>query len=196
MILASKEEARKLQKAGLLSLDSRESKEKIVKNNLYIFLRHSSVTKLVKTISYIADDYEISPFPSRLNWAFENLEFELYFPKVTNSGLEFFSGDRFEKGELGMMEPVGGKKLLPEAADWIIVPALGWNGEGARLGRGKGFYDRTLKQIPAEKMIGLSFEELYPCDFSEEAHDLRVGQVITEKKNHCFPKKMGEKSVP
>lgn len=192
--MASKQDARRFQKDSLDSLSSRDEKEESIRKNLIEVLRHRSSDLKQKIITYVPDRFEISPFPSF--GEMKDLEFDFYYPKITESGLEFLSGETFGKGPYGIPEPSGNRKILPKEADWIIVPALGWNREGARLGRGKGFYDRSLKDISAEKMIGLSFEELYPCDFSAEAHDLRVGQVITDKKNHCFPKKMGEKSVP
>ncbi|MGJ4788884.1 5-formyltetrahydrofolate cyclo-ligase [Leptospira koniambonensis] len=194
--MVSKSEARKKIKSLLLGVPSRKEKEESIRANLLEFLRHSSSSTQLKIISYVADDFEISPFlPLVPSLLLGSLGLDIFFPKVTNSGLEFRLGSGFSRGAFGILEPTGEGLLQPENADWIIVPALGWNREGARLGRGKGFYDRSLKDILSEKMIGLSFEDLYPCDFSEEPHDLKAGTVITEKKNHCFPGKMGEKSV-
>ncbi|TGK05837.1 5-formyltetrahydrofolate cyclo-ligase [Leptospira selangorensis] len=194
--MVSKSEARKKIKSLLLEVPSRKEKEESIRASLLEFLRHFSSSTQLKIISYVADDFEISPFlPLGPSLQIGSLDLDIFFPKVTNSGLEFKLGSGFNSGAFGILEPMGEGLLKPEDADWIIVPALGWNGEGARLGRGKGFYDRSLKDILSEKMIGLSFEDLYPCDFSAEPHDLKAGTVITEKKNHCFPGKMGEKSV-
>lgn len=194
--MASKKEARLAQKTAISSVSSREEKEQLIRSNLLSFLRHSSVSERKKIISYVPDRFEIPTFHSHENPFSLGEEFLIFYPKVTESGLIFLTGKKFEKGAFGILEPIGSDRLLPEEADWILVPALGWNEEGARLGRGKGFYDRSLQFVPNEKMIGLSFEELYPCAFSAEPHDLKVGQVFTDKKNHCFPKKTGEKSVP
>ncbi|MEI1278663.1 5-formyltetrahydrofolate cyclo-ligase [Leptospira venezuelensis] len=194
--MVSKSEARKKIKSLLLDIPSRKEKEESIRASLLEFLRHSSSSTQLKIISYVADDFEISPFlPLGPALQLGSFGLDIFFPKVTNSGLEFKSGSGFSPGAFGILEPTGEAILRPEDADWILVPALGWNQEGARLGRGKGFYDRSLKDILSEKMIGLSFEDLYPCDFSAEPHDLKAGTVITEKKNHCFPGKMGEKSV-
>lgn len=194
--MVSKSEARKKMKSLLLGVPSRKEKEERIRYNLLEFLRHSSSSSHLKIISYIADDFEISPFlPLSPSLQMGSFVLDIFFPKVTHSGLEFKSGIGFSKGAFGILEPTGADILQPKDADWILVPALGWNGEGARLGRGKGFYDRSLEDILSEKMIGLSFEDLYPCDFSAEPHDLKAGTLITEKKNHCFPGKMGEKSV-
>lgn len=194
--MVPKSEARKRIKSLLLEVPSRKEKEESIRSNLLEFLRNFSSSTQLKVISYVADNFEISPFlPLGPSLQIGSLGLDIFFPKVTNSGLEFKLGSGFTSGAFGILEPTGKGLLKPENADWIIVPALGWNKEGARLGRGKGFYDRSLKDILSEKMIGLSFEDLYPCDFSAEPHDLKAGTVITEKKNHCFPGKMGEKSV-
>ncbi|TGL64564.1 5-formyltetrahydrofolate cyclo-ligase [Leptospira sarikeiensis] len=194
--MVPKSEARKKMKSLFLEISSKNEKVKQVQENLLDFLGHRSSSENLKVISYVSDEYEISPFSS-LNFSLKigSLDLDIFFPKVTNLGLEFRNGSGFSKGEFGILEPNGENSISPYDADWILVPALGWNREGARLGRGKGFYDRVLQDILSEKMIGLSFEDLYPCDFSAEPHDLRVGTLITEKKNHCFPGKMGEKSV-
>ncbi|EIE00518.1 5-formyltetrahydrofolate cyclo-ligase [Leptospira licerasiae] len=194
--MVSKSEARKNSKSLILGVPSRKEKEEQIRSNLLEFLRHSSSSTQLKIISYVADDFEISPFlPLGSSLQIGNFILDIFFPKVTDSGLEFRLGSGFSPGAFGILEPTGQRLVQPEDADWILIPALGWNEEGARLGRGKGFYDRSLKDIVSEKMIGLSFENLYPCDFSAEPHDLKAGTVITEKKNHCFPGKKGEKSV-
>ncbi|TGK00081.1 5-formyltetrahydrofolate cyclo-ligase [Leptospira langatensis] len=193
--MLSKQEARKIQKAGIRSVPSRNEKEERIKENLILFLRHSSSSNVLRIISYVSDEFEISCFSPTSFIQLQDLRFDLFFPKITEEGLEFREGLEFSKGPFGILEPTGKKTLVPKDADWILVPALGWNREGARLGRGKGFYDKSMQNVPSQKMIGLSFEDLYPCEFSAEPHDLRVGTVITEKKNHCFPHKIGEKSV-
>ncbi|TGK04840.1 5-formyltetrahydrofolate cyclo-ligase [Leptospira semungkisensis] len=193
--MLSKQDARKIQKLAMQTVALRSEKEENIRTNLIHFLRHRSSRSNLNIISYVSDEFEISAFPSTSCIQLEDLRFDLFFPKITEAGLEFREGLEFSKGAFGILEPSGKKTLLPKEADWILIPALGWNGEGARLGRGKGFYDRSMQNVPSEKMIGLSFEDLYPCEFSAEPHDLRVGTVITEKKNHCFPHKIGEKSV-
>ncbi|ALO26865.1 MULTISPECIES: 5-formyltetrahydrofolate cyclo-ligase [Leptospira] len=133
-----------------------------------------------KIIAYVPDKWEVKIDPKTLDWT----EKEIYFPKITDRELEFVLPEVWENGPFGILEPNGTKILSPHEADWIIVPALGYDEFGYRLGRGGGFYDRTLCAVDPSKLIGLTYEELFPASFAKEDHDIRVGRVITEKKNY------------
>ena len=56
----------------------------------------------------------------------------------------------------GIPEPKYGRTLLANKLDFVFVPLLALNSEGQRVGYGKGFYDRLLKQCKPECIfIGL-----------------------------------------
>lgn len=74
---------------------------------------------------------------------------------------------------------------IPAALRWIerpaavVVPCLGFNDAGFRLGYGGGFYDRTLAPLPRPASVGVC----YACQravFSVDAHDVALDLVITE----------------
>ncbi|TGK18674.1 5-formyltetrahydrofolate cyclo-ligase [Leptospira fluminis] len=192
--MESKQELRKKVKEALLSIPFRKEKENRIQNALQeIIVASRPENSIPNIIAYFADRYEIPPFSEDF---INGKKIRCYYPKIVGTKLVFLKPDRIQTGAFGIFEPIGEEEIAPDQADWILVPALGWNSEGARLGRGKGFYDRTLAKIPKSKLIGLTFESLFPCEFAVEAHDIRVGTLISEKKNHCFPKKSGENSVP
>lgn len=74
------------------------------------------------------------------------------------------------RGDFGVMQPEGGPFPVDEI-DCIIVPGLGFTLEGARLGRGKGCYDRFLAGTKASKM-GLCFSEQIMDELIVEPHDI------------------------
>ncbi|WP_078128486.1 5-formyltetrahydrofolate cyclo-ligase [Leptospira alexanderi] len=135
-----------------------------------------------KIIAYVPDKWEVKIDPKVLGWTDSGRE--IYFPKIMNQKLEFILPETWENGPFDVLEPKGAKILNPHEAEWIIVPALGYDEFGYRLGRGRGFYDRTLCAVDSSKLIGLTYEELFPASFAKEDHDIRVGRVITEKKNY------------
>jgi len=77
--------------------------------------------------------------------------------------------------------------LAPETLDLVLVPLLGFDRRGNRLGTGGGFYDRSfgfLQNVarPAQPVlvgIGYSFQELPALE--PAAWDVRLDFVATEK---------------
>jgi 5-formyltetrahydrofolate cyclo-ligase len=85
-------------------------------------------------------------------------------------------GDALVRDGMGVHVPVGGAVLRPAA---LLVPCVGFNAQGLRLGYGGGFYDRTLAQAPRPAAIGIG----YACgaaNFDGEAHDVPMDRMITE----------------
>lgn len=150
-----------------------------------------------KIISYLPDQkYEIDVLPlvesCPLPRPTEFLEFrhsaKWFFPKLKGDfGLEFIRPFHFSKNRYGLFEPEGEETIQVEDADLILVPALGFNERGFRLGRGGGYYDRILSSKNLLlKTIGLSFSKFFPVPFEEEAHDQKIGKIITEFEIHTF----------
>lgn len=52
--------------------------------------------------------------------------------------------DDVAESTLGIHEPIGGAPIPPGEIDLVIVPGLGFDHYGNRLGRGRGFYDQFL----------------------------------------------------
>ncbi len=65
--------------------------------------------------------------------------------------------------------------------DLILVPGLAFTKDGARLGRGGGYYDRLLANCPPRtRRIGICFAAQIVASLPTEPHDQRVERVITE----------------
>ncbi|MCL2625221.1 MAG: 5-formyltetrahydrofolate cyclo-ligase [Cystobacterineae bacterium] len=71
----------------------------------------------------------------------------------------------------------------------ILVPGLAFAKNGARLGRGGGFYDKLLAAPEMKALrVGLCFEEYLVENLPEEAHDVRMHWVVTDKQClRCLP---------
>lgn len=172
----TKKEARDFQKKRILELEDRANKEEKIKSRL--LTRLSSVQKV---IAYRADKWEVNLLTVWELLEKEGLQF--FFPRVLSkeeSRMEFVQPESWTNGAYGLIEPVGEKKIVPEEADVLIVPALGFNKAGFRLGRGAGFYDRAFKNVSPKKMIGISFLELFSIDFPSSDYDIRVGELVTD----------------
>lgn len=102
---------------------------------------------------------------------------------------EFTSADALAPGRFGIPEPVGARLGIGAIAeaDAVLVPAVAVSPEGYRLGRGGGYYDRTLGAARAEvELVSVVDAADVRDDVPAEPHDLAVDAVITEEGLHRF----------
>jgi 5-formyltetrahydrofolate cyclo-ligase len=106
------------------------------------------------------------------------------FPKVTQDGLIFQQVADVEKdlrpGAFGILEPVKRLPLiLADEIDLFLCPGLGFDTQGGRIGRGKGFYDAALHEARADAIrLGICFGYQLVDEVVMEDHDIRMHGVI------------------
>lgn len=106
------------------------------------------------------------------------------YPRCTAKGtLTFHFGGResLSLGMFNLLEPEADAPMVAnEAIEVAIVPGQAFTKEGKRLGRGGGFYDRTLPDLTNAKIIGYCWESQIVADIPTEAHDVAMDGVVTE----------------
>lgn len=73
--------------------------------------------------------------------------------------------------------------------DIVLLPLLAFDGQGHRLGRGGGFYDRTLAELKKRgdcRFIGLAFDMQMVDKCPIAPHDEALHAVLTPSKRHDF----------
>lgn len=88
--------------------------------------------------------------------------------------------DGLERRRWGLLEPVGagvGTSAVADAAA-LLIPALAIGANGARLGRGAGYYDRTIAHTRADK-IGIVYDHELLDDVPADGHDVPMGWALT-----------------
>jgi len=88
-----------------------------------------------------------------------------------------------EPGPFGLREPDPAVCPLVDAreVECVFVPGLAFDDEGFRLGRGGGFYDFFLSQVPTDlPRFGLMFGCQRVTAVPREPHDQALPAVITE----------------
>ncbi len=80
---------------------------------------------------------------------------------------------QLEISSFGIPEPKHGRTILASKLDYVFVPLLGLNSEGQRVGYGKGFYDRLLKQCKPDCI----FIGLHLFDEFSEISDLNPNDI-------------------
>ena len=107
---------------------------------------------------------------------------KFFLPRVNGVNLDILPYDRsrLELGAFHIEEPQGDDLIDPEEIELIVVPAVAYDRNGNRLGRGKGFYDRLLATTKATK-IGVGYDFQLVDGLPAEEHDVPVDYVITQR---------------
>ena len=110
---------------------------------------------------------------------------EVYAPRTEGVRLRFVRvrvGTAWIRGGSPAEEP-DSLEPVPTAKVVAVVPGIAFSPTGARLGRGRGHYDRALAAPPLRGMttaIGLALEEQLLEDLPAETHDTPVHIVVTD----------------
>ncbi|MBF0611279.1 MAG: 5-formyltetrahydrofolate cyclo-ligase [Magnetococcales bacterium] len=132
---------------------------------------------------------------------------KLYLPKVMERQMVFVPyqrGEPLQQGAYGILEPqIGDKKCLSGLdighLDLLVVPLVGFDGTGTRLGYGGGYFDRLLApwnpSLAGEMvetnaarplLIGVAYSFQEVAFLPREKHDFCLDYVVTEKGIHHF----------
>jgi 5-formyltetrahydrofolate cyclo-ligase len=91
-------------------------------------------------------------------------------------------------------EPVGGTAIRAQALAVALIPLVGFDEAGNRLGNGAGFYDRLLARRigtrGAPVLVGIAFERQRCPSLPAAAHDVPLDAVITERGIQFFKRKL------
>jgi 5-formyltetrahydrofolate cyclo-ligase len=135
-----------------------------------------------------ADEFDCMPIIQAV-WQAEK---KCYLPLLSFSHpprLEFAAyglNDSLCLNRYKIFEPQGTEKIAPEDLDLVILPLVGFDVQGHRLGRGSGYYDRTFtfKQKPTDKpfLLGLAYQ-LQKVDtlLPHDAWDIPLNGILTEE---------------
>lgn len=90
----------------------------------------------------------------------------------------WWPGVAMQAGVYGIPVPLNTPLLLP---DVLLVPPVGLDAQGYRLGYGGGYFDRTLAALARKPLcIATAFEVSRIETIGPQAHDVRMDYVLTE----------------
>jgi 5-formyltetrahydrofolate cyclo-ligase len=102
-------------------------------------------------------------------------------PDLSMSFHAYHPGDQLEVAAFRIPQPSRESQIL--IPDVLIVPMLGFNRDGHRIGYGQGHYDRTLHTIQSKgsiTTIGLAFSCQEVSDTFAQEYDVELDWIITE----------------
>ena len=138
-------------------------------------VKHASVAALFVSL---ADEPQTGDFIKQLL----SQNRRVVVPRIEGDEMEFYDiSGGLQQGSFNIMEPTAKTPVEPSEIDVMIVPGIAFTCNGARCGRGKGFYDKYLSRNGFHAhTIGVC----YPCQIVEELptepHDKILNKVIYE----------------
>lgn len=182
-IKMKKEEARILfrQRRRDLSKEEKEEKSSRIKKRL---LGLPEFAKARTILFYLSTPNEVKTF--EMIREVSKMGKEIAVPIVKGNDLaisRLVNLEEIRRGAFGILEPEEEKPVNPQEIELAIIPGVAFDETCARLGQGKGYYDRFLANIKGKvPLIGLSYEVQIGKGLPKESHDVTVDKVVTEKR--------------
>ena len=91
------------------------------------------------------------------------------------------SDEEVKESPLGIREPVQGVPFPVANIDLVLVPGLGFDEHGNRIGRGRGFYDQFLAHRDWKGIAcGFAFEKQVLAQVPMDERDMQVDMLVTD----------------
>ena len=158
-----------------MSTDERQERSKAICDEVKKHLAVSGAG-VVALFSPLADEPQLWPLIDSLA---DRLSVVL--PRVEGDIMNFYCYDKNSMaiGAYGINEPQRGLLVKASEIDAIVVPGVAFTKDGARMGRGKGFYDKYLSQSDFSALkIGVCYREQLVSKIPTELHDVSMDVVI------------------
>ncbi len=115
---------------------------------------------------------------------------QVVVPWCEKAGLGLFRLDSFDElapGTMGILEPKpewrsrADRSVAPAELDLVVAPGVAFDRRGARLGYGKGYYDKLLQRIRGDATkAALCFECQLFSEIPALPHDIAMDIIVTE----------------
>jgi 5-formyltetrahydrofolate cyclo-ligase len=102
--------------------------------------------------------------------------------------VEAVAGARETTNHLGIVEPHGTQPIGARWLDLVLLPLVGFDAHGMRLGMGGGYYDRTFAYRNRHvawrgpRLVGVAYSFQQVPSISREWHDVPLDAVVTEER--------------
>ena len=153
-----------------------------------------------RTGMYIANDGEID-LGDTMKWCWEQAR-RCYVPMIRqhNPGILLFAevteNTCFVPNRFNIPEPCVTKDEMvsAEQLDLVLLPLVGFDMQGNRIGMGGGFYDTTFEFVTSAgdagpTLIGIAHELQQVLSIDAESWDVPLSMVVTDSRTYRFDTK-------
>lgn len=179
--MASKQTLREVYLSKRLTLSDKEYQHRnaLITDRLINFIEANEINSIHLFLPIIKKkEFNTYPLIDHL----KERGIKIYIPKVVSATeLEHYMLDEscvIEENNWGVPEPVSGTKFKLQRVDLILVPLIIADKSGHRIGYGKGYYDRFLKEVEANK-VGISLMPLLDEIPFVENNDISLDELIS-----------------
>lgn len=106
---------------------------------------------------------------------------QIVLPRVEGEEMEFYPYDpaSMQPGAFGIAEPQAAAPCDPGEIDFIVVPGTAFTASGARMGRGRGYYDKYLSRAGFRaRKVGVCYDHQLVEELPIEPHDVLLDEVV------------------
>lgn len=152
---------------------------------VYFLIKKNFPKKNISIAGYYPSNCEVNILNSLLQA--EQKRFKIGLPIVKDSQQMIFKywlpSEPLYVNKYGILEP--NKKNMSFIPDVVLVPLAVFDKNMNRIGYGKGYYDRALRQISIKKKIltiGIAFSFQQTSNIPVNKYDYNLDCILTDKK--------------
>jgi 5-formyltetrahydrofolate cyclo-ligase len=175
---------------------SQKTREHFNFNIHQTFLKSGLLLRASSIAAYLANDGEPSIEP--LIQTCSATKQQIFLPVIQKKALGFSSytwGENLNNNVFNIPEPAAPRYFPAKFLSVILMPLVGFDPHGNRLGMGGGYYDRSLSfmlQATCKKkplLIGIAYSLQMVERINRQPWDVPLDAIITEKGLICFSPK-------
>ena len=139
-------------------------------------------------------EYDPTPVMEHLNACGTTLA----LPEVIESGQpliyrKWWPQVSIKKDRYGLSVPCDTEAVLISA---VMIPMVGFDDQGYRLGYGSGYFDRTLAAMTTHPLtIGIAFEQQRIATTYPQSHDIPMDFIVTERSIYALNQRLHPLSI-
>jgi 5-formyltetrahydrofolate cyclo-ligase len=175
--------------------NAQQDKERLSEVIFERFIGQTAYQQAETVMWYVHCRSEVRTLPA-LSAALENQQKRVVIPYCTKDdaghnilGLWWLQDlSELTAGTWGILEPPAErwgekvKQIDPAMLDLIMVPGVGFDRQGGRIGNGAGYYDRLFTKVRADAVLSsVCYEVQLFAQIPMQAHDVYMDYVITEQ---------------
>lgn len=171
------------------------ARNQAARNSLRLALRQGLLLRSQRIGFYLPQGGEFDAHPL-LNQALM-MQRDCYLPVLPRRGRVMRFGragptTRMTRNRYGILEPLDARPLNARQLDLLLMPLVGFDTQGYRLGMGGGYYDATLAFMRHRRLwrkprlVGLAYECQRVETLPHDPWDMPLDAVLTERQLYRF----------